>query len=296
MDVYNMVTTRIIEQLEKGYIPWKKPWANCLDGTFNRISRKQYSLLNQLLLSRGGEYATFKQWDQIGGKVKKGEKAEIVVFWKLQEAQEKDETGEIKIKKIPILRYYNVFHISQVENVLPLPKMEEFDTSPIERAENALHNYIEREHITLSVGTSDRAFYSPYTDSIKIPAITQFECAEEYYATAFHECGHSTLKASRCNRESENAAAFFGSEGYSKEELIAEITSAAILHSMGLETKETFQNSAAYIQNWLQVLKNDKKFIILASGKAEKAAKYILDIDIKEDKEEKEQEHEKRKI
>lgn len=291
MDVYNMVTTRIIEQLEKGYIPWKKPWANCLDGTFNRISRRPYSLLNQLLLSRGGEYATFKQWDQIGGKVRKGEKAEIVVFWKIKEVSEKNENGEIEIKKIPILRYYNVFHISQVENVLPLPKTEEFDTSPIERAEKALHNYIDRERITLSVGTSDRAFYSPYTDSIMIPAITQFEHAEEYYSTAFHECGHSTLKASRCNRESENAAAFFGSESYSKEELIAEITSAAILHSMGLETSETFQNSAAYIQNWLQVLKNDKKFIISASGKAEKAAKYILDI-----KEEQEQEHEKRTV
>jgi len=72
VDIYNMVTTRIIEQLEKGYIPWKKPWANCLDGAFNRISRRPYSLLNQLLLSRAGEYATFKQWDQIGGKVKKG--------------------------------------------------------------------------------------------------------------------------------------------------------------------------------------------------------------------------------
>lgn len=278
MDIYNMVTTRIIEQLEKGYIPWKKPWANCLDGAFNRISRRPYSLLNQLLLSRAGEYATLKQWDQIGGKVKKGEKAEIVVFWKLQEAQERDETGEIRIKKIPILRYYNVFHISQVENVFPLPKTEEFDTSPIERAENALYNYIEREHITLSVGASDRAFYNSFDDSITLPKITQFEYVEEYYSTAFHECGHSTLKASRCNRESENAAAFFGSESYSKEELIAEITSAAILHSMGLETPETFKNSAAYIQNWLQVLKNDKKFIIAASGKAEKAAKYILDI------------------
>lgn len=291
-----MVTTRIIEQLEKGYIPWKKPWASCLDGTFNRISRKPYSLLNQLLLSRGGEYATFKQWDQIGGKVKKGEKAEIVVFWKIKETSEKNENGEIEIKKIPILRYYNVFHISQVTNVLPLPKTENFDTNPIEKAESVLHNYIEREHIILSDVPSDRAFYNPCNDSITLPKITQFECAEEYYAIAFHECGHSTLKASRCNRESENAAAFFGSESYSKEELIAEITSAAILHSMGLETKETFQNSAAYIQNWLQVLKNDKKFIILASGKAEKAAKYILDIDIKEDKEEKEQEHEKRKI
>lgn len=277
MDVYGMVTERIIEQLEHGYIPWKKPWANCLNGTFNRISRRPYSLLNQLLLSRGGEYATFRQWDQIGGKIKKGEKAEIVVFWKLQEAQEKDETGEIKIKKIPILRYYNVFHISQIENVFPLPKTEEFETKPIERAEKTLHDYLTREQITLSVG-ADRAFYSPYTDSITLPAITQFECAEEYYGTAFHECGHSTLKESRCNRETENRSAIFGSEDYSKEELVAEITSAAILHSMGMETAETFKNSAAYIQNWLRVLRNDRKFIVSASGKAEKAAKYILNI------------------
>ena len=277
MDVYGMVTERIIEQLEHGYIPWKKPWANCLNGTFNRISRRPYSLLNQLLLSRGGEYATFRQWDQIGGKIKKGEKAEIVVFWKLQEAQEKDETGKIKIKKIPILRYYNVFHISQIENVFPLPKTEEFETKPIERAEKTLHDYLTREQITLSVG-ADRAFYSPYTDSITLPAITQFECAEEYYGTAFHECGHSTLKESRCNRETENRSAIFGSEDYSKEELVAEITSAAILHSMGMETAETFKNSAAYIQNWLQVLRNDRKFIVSASGKAEKAAKYILNI------------------
>lgn len=277
MDVYGMVTERIIEQLEHGYIPWKKPWASCLDGTFNRISRKPYSLLNQLLLSRGGEYATFRQWDQIGGKIKKGEKAEIVVFWKLQEAQEKDETGEIKIKKIPILRYYNVFHISQIENVFPLPKTEEFETKPIERAEKTLHDYLTREQITLSVG-ADRAFYSPYTDIITLPAITQFECAEEYYGTVFHECGHSTFKESRCNREAENRSAVFGSEDYSKEELVAEITSAAILHSMGMETAETFKNSAAYIQNWLQVLRNDRKFIVSASGKAEKAAKYILNI------------------
>lgn len=291
MDVYTMVTERIIEQLERGYIPWKKPWANCLDGTFNRISRKPYSLLNQLLLRHGGEYATFKQWEQIGGRVKKGAKAEIVVFWKMQEALEKNENGEIMIKKIPILRYYNVFHISQVENVLPLPKTDEFDTKPIERAELALQNYIEREGITLSVEESDRAFYCSYDDSITIPAITQFEQAEEYYSTVFHECGHSTMKKSRCNRENENKSAFFGSEDYSKEELVAEITSAAILHSIGMETPETFRNSAAYIQNWLQVLKNDKRFIVSASGKAEKAAKYILNI-----KEEKENDHETGKV
>lgn len=278
MDVYSMVTERIISQLEKGEIPWKKPWAKCLDGTFNRVTRRPYSLLNQLLLLHEGEYATFKQWDQIGGKVKKGEKAEIVVFWKLQDKEEREENGEIAIKKIPILRYYNVFHVSQVENVLPLIKTADFGTNPIEIAEKTLYDYLNREHITLSVEESDRAFYSLQTDSITVPKITQFEHAEEYYSTVFHECGHSTMIVARCNREKESKSVFFGSEKYSKEELIAEITSAAIMNSIGLETPETFQNSAAYIQSWLNALKNDKKLIVSASGKAEKAAKYILGI------------------
>lgn len=278
MDVYSMVTERIISQLEKGEIPWKKPWAKCLDGTFNRITRKPYSLLNQLLLLHGGEYATFKQWEQIGGQVKRGEKAEIVVFWKMQDLAEKDENGEIALKQIPLLRYYNVFHISQVKNVMPLIRTEDFGTKPIERAETILHEYLNREHIALSDSPTDRAFYSILNDSITVPLITQFERAEEYYSTVFHECSHSTMTADRCNREKESKSAFFGSEKYSKEELIAEITSATIMNSIGLETPETFQNSAAYIQNWLNALRNDKKLIVSASSKAEKAARYILNI------------------
>ena len=278
MDVYSMVTERIIEQLEKGHIPWKKPWANCLEGTFNRVSRKPYSVLNQMLLSHAGEYATYKQWQDIGGNVRKREKAEVVVFWKLQDTQERDESGEIKIRKVPLLRYYNVFHISQVENVLPLKRTENYKTLPIERAEKALRDYVDREHITMITGESDRAYYRPLDDSIILPSITQFREAEEYYSTAFHECGHSTLKRDRCDREEENKGAFFGNADYSKEELVAEITSAAILHSLGMETPDTFTNSAAYIQNWLHVLRNDKRFVISAAGKAEKAAKYILSV------------------
>lgn len=276
MDVYSMVTERIINQLERGYIPWRKPWASCLDGTFNRISRKPYSILNQLILEHDGEYATMRQWNEIGGRVKKGSKAEMVVFWKLQDRQEKNDTGELVIKQVPVLKYYNVFHISQVENVLPLERTKDYETKPIKQAERILNEYIGRERITLSVGASDRAFYRPADDTICLPAITQFEKAEEFYATAFHEAGHSTLKASRCNRETENQSSYFGNEAYSKEELVAEITSAAILHSIGIETPASFCNSAGYIQSWLRVLKNDKRFIVSASGKAEKAAKYIL--------------------
>ena len=276
MDVYRIVTERIIAQLEQGYIPWKKPWANCIDGTFNRISRKPYSLLNQLLLIHDGEYATFKQWEQVGGRIKKGEKSEVVVFWKMQEVKEKDENGEWKVKLVPFLRYHNVFHISQVANVLPLERTRSYDTDPIECAEKLLYDYTDREHIRLVIGESDRAFYRPADDSITLPALTQFERAEEFYSTGFHECGHSTLKKHRCDREKENSLAFFGSSEYSEEELIAEITSSAIMHSLGIETPDTFRNNCAYIQNWLQVLKNDKKFIVSATRKAEKATKYIL--------------------
>lgn len=279
MDVYSIVTDRIIKQLEQGYIPWKKPWANCLDGAFNRVSKKPYSLLNQLLLSNQGEYATFRQWEQMGGKVKKGAKSEIVVFWKMQEVKEQREGRKEEVRLIPLLRYYNVFHISQVLDVTPIQCTTHYDTEPIERAEKVFREYIDREQIDICIGDGNMAFYSPVMDSITLPSLLQFEKAEEFYSTAFHECGHSTMPSSRCNRIGDNQNAYFGNPAYSKEELVAEITSATILHSLGIETPETFQNSCAYIQNWIQVLKNDKKFIVSASGKAEKAAKYILNME-----------------
>lgn len=276
MDIYQMVTERIIEQLKEGTIPWKKPWASCLEGTFNRVSRKKYSLLNQLLLSKEGEWATFKQWEQVGGKVKKGAKAEKVVFWKIQEYKEKEETGELVTKTVPILKYYNVFHISQVDNVMPLIRTEEYNTNPINQAECVLQEYVKRENITLSVQESDRAFYSPKKDSITLPLLTQFKNAEEFYSTAFHEAAHSTMKKERCDRESENKDAFFGNHAYSKEELVAEIASAALLHHLGIESEGSFHNSAAYIQSWIQILQIDSRLMVQASGKAEKAVNYIL--------------------
>ena len=279
MDVYSIVTERIIKQLEQGYIPWRKPWTNCLDGAFNMVSKRPYSLLNQLLLSHEGEYATYKQWEQLGGVVKKGEASEIVVFWKIQEIVERGKDGKEEIRKIPLLRYYNVFHISQVLNVTSNRSKTHYDTQPIERAEKVFRDYIEREQIDLCIGDGNRAFYSPMMDSITLPSLTQFERAEEFYCTAFHECGHSTMPSSRCNRVGDNQDARFGNPAYSKEELVAEITSATIMHSLRLETPESFRNSCAYIQNWIQVLKNDKKFIVSASGRAERAAKYILNME-----------------
>lgn len=276
--VYEMVTGRIIEQLENGVIPWQKPWTGIRSGAYNRISKKSYSLLNQMLLKHDGEYATFKQWQDLGGHVRKGEKSEIVVFWKIQPIEEVKEDGTKEVKQIPLLRYFNVFHISQVDGVEPLPADDLDDIEPIEKAENILHDYWLREDITVEHMASDSAYYSPSRDLIHLPLFEQFKNANEYYSTAFHESVHSTMKESRCNRAEERKGKLvaFGSNEYSKEELVAEIGSANLMNIIGIESQKSFRNNAAYIQNWLSVLKNDVKFIVSASSKAEKAAKYIL--------------------
>ena len=279
--VYEMVTNRIIEQLENGVIPWEKPWTGVRSGAFNRVSKKSYSLLNQMLLKYEGEYATFKQWTELGGKIRKGEKSEIIVFWKILPVEEVQEDGTKIIKHIPLLKYINVFHISQVEGVEPLQKEELNDIEPIEKAENILIDYWTREHITVEHVKGDKAFYSPMRDMIQLPLFEQFKDANEYYSTAFHESVHSTMKESRCNRaeERKDKLVAFGSEDYSKEELVAELGSASLMNIIGIETRKSFRNSSAYIQSWLNVLRNDVRFIVSASSKAEKAVNYILNIE-----------------
>jgi antirestriction protein len=276
--VYEMVTNRIIEQLENNIIPWQKPWTGIKSGAYNRVSKKSYSLLNQMLLKNQGEYATFQQWQNLGGHVRKGEKSEIVVFWKVIPVEETQEDGTKIVKQIPLLKYINVFHISQVEGVEPLQKNELHDIEPIEKAESILTDYWTREHITIEHTASDRAYYSPSMDLIHLPLFEQFKDSNEYYSTAFHESIHSTMKESRCNRAEERKDKFvaFGSDEYSKEELVAELGSASLMNIIGIETRKSFRNSSAYIQSWLNVLKNDVKFIVSASSKAEKAVKYIL--------------------
>lgn len=274
-NVYQMVTDRIIEQLEQGIIPWERPWTGVRAGAFNRVSKRPYSLLNQMLLKHAGEYATFKQWTELGGKIKKGAKSEIIVFWKILEIEEENEKGEKEKKTLPILKYYNVFHISQVEGVKPL-EQPFAEVEPIEEADKIIFDYVEREHIDFQEKASNEAFYSPSRDCVVVPMKEQYQHINEYYSTTFHELTHSTGHKNRLNRLQSGAVAAFGSETYSKEELVAEIGSASIMNMLGIETTKTFRNSAAYIQNWLSVLKNDNNMIISAASKAEKAVDYIF--------------------
>ena len=278
INVYELVINRIIEQLENNIIPWEKPWSGTIDGAFNRVSKKPYSILNQMLLKYNGEYATFKQWQELGGHIRKAEKSEIIVFWKMYPIKEKQDDGTEIIKTIPLLKYINVFHISQVDGVEPLKQKVTHDIEPIEKAEKILNDYWNRENITIEHVKGDKAFYSPMFDKIQLPLFEQFKQSEEYYSTAFHESVHSTMKTSRCNRQEDRKGKVvsFGSEEYSKEELVAEVGSAQLMNIVGIETTKSFRNSTAYIQSWLKVLRNDNKFIVSASSKAEKAVNYIL--------------------
>lgn len=278
INVYELVTNRIIEQLENNIIPWEKPWSGTIDGAFNRVSKKPYSILNQMLLKYDGEYATFKQWQELGGHIRKAEKSEIIVFWKMYPIKEKQDDGTEIIKTIPLLKYINVFHISQVDGVEPLKQKVTHDIEPIDKAEKILNDYWNRENITIEHVKGDKAFYSPMFDKIQLPLFKQFKQSEDYYSTAFHESVHSTMKTSRCNRQEDRKGKVvsFASDEYSKEELCAEIGSAQLMNIVGIETTKSFRNSTAYIQSWLKVLRNDNKFIVSASSKAEKAVNYIL--------------------
>ena len=270
-DLYQEITDRIIAQLDQGEIPWLNPWV-AAGAAIKHTSGEPYSLLNQMLLGRPGEWLTFKQVQREGGVVRKGEKSRIVVFWKWVE-QKDDETGEVK--KIPFLRYYSVFHIDQCDGIeakhtKPMPDV----VKPEEKAETVVSDYVGRSGVLLMHQEGDRAFYQPTSDKVVIPLMEQFKEVAEYYSTLFHELTHSTGHEKRLNRIAKVAG--FGTEEYSKEELVAEIGAAALNSHCGLETAESFRNSAAYVQSWIKALKNDKRMIVSASGRAEKAVNLIL--------------------
>ena len=275
LDIYSMITDRIIEALETGNIPWTKPWSNGNSGCISYSTGKPYSLLNHLLLGGiSGEYITYHQCTLVGGHVRKGEKAKFVTFWKPYEKID-EETGEIK--KRFYLRYYNVFHLDQVEGVDPrwaVSVRPSSDLHPDETADAIIQGYKDRSGVTLRITESDRAFYQPSTDTVVVPQLSQYQELSEYYSTLFHELTHSTGHKSRLDRIIDIAA--FGSHEYSKEELCAELGAAFLLNHSGLETPASFRNSAGYIQGWLQALKNDKRLIVSAAGQAERAVNLIL--------------------
>lgn len=280
-DMYKAVTERIIESLEAGVIPWEKPWVGTA-GAWSRATGKPYALINQFMLE-AGEYATMTQINAEGGKVKKGSKAKYVWEFYYKKVEETNEdTGEITEKYLPRQKYTRVFNIAEdtdldvkYERSAP-PTVGTFDSDFLWEV---ARDYITRSGVGISEAERSEAFYIPNIDIVAVPRRHQFARREEFYSTLFHELAHSTGHPSRLKRFNDGVSLTFGGEDYSREELVAEITACSILANYGFETSESFRNNVAYIQAWINMLKEDSKAIIRASAKAEQAFYMILGTD-----------------
>ena len=266
-DVYQIVTDRLISALEAGTAPWRKPWS---DGGAprNAITGREYSGINYFLLSAhgGARFLTYRQAQEAGGNVRKGEKGCPVIYWNFQEVEGKDG----KEKKIPFARYFTVFSIDQCES-LDLPTVESTcrHHSPIPEADAV----IQRTGARIRHG-GFRAFYRPSSDEITLPEMGAFHAPEEYYQTAIHELAHWTGHPSRLNREGISSVAAFGSAVYSREELVAEMAASFVCGKIGLEIDT--ENSAAYLRGWIAALRGDARLAVRAASAASKAAAFIM--------------------
>lgn len=273
-DVYAIITDKIIEQLNTGTAPWRKPWAGAGIPT-NLISKRPYRGINTLLLSMLGYennyFLTSKQLNDIGGAIKPDEKPHLVVFWNFPEV-EVEEDDQNTNKKKPMLRYYTVFNIGQCDGIpesyVPSIDREVVSNVACKVLVNNMPNCPRIQH------KEQRAYYNPLNDFINMPKQASFNTDDSYYSTLFHELVHSTGHSSRCNRKDLIQMSEFGVTHYSHEELVAEIGSCFLQSHVGIV--DEFEQSATYISGWLEVLKNDRRFIFSASSAAQKAVDYIL--------------------
>ncbi len=281
--IYQMVTDRMVELLERGTVPWNKPWVGSSGFEFpmNFKTKHLYRGVNVFLLSAMGYssryWLSFKQAKELGGKVQKGEKGTPVIFWKKLEVEDR-ETGDPK--EVPLLRYYMVFNLDQIQGIqapdAPEPVVNKFN--PIERAEAIITDMPNPPEI---VHNQPRAFYNPQQDRVNLPRPELFSNSKYYYSTAFHELIHSTGHEKRLNRKPSTVLRRFGDKEYSREELVAEMGATFLCALAGIE-QETIENQAAYIQNWIQVLKGSPRLAVQAASSAQAAADYILGLKLSE--------------
>lgn len=275
--VYEIVTQKVLEAMNKGTVPWRKPW-NGAGHPFNGVTGRQYNGGNFFLLSlfrfAVPAFLTYNQIKKAGATIKAGEEKKHfpVFYWNWVE--KKDATSK-KVEKFPMLRFFLVWNVEQIEGYeVPekfLPKAVAHNDR-IASADAIVNGYLNAPKIT--VQTTDRACYYPTRDEIEVPEMSQYPKLEEYYSTLFHEMGHSTGHKSRLNRKELMDANYFGSHDYSQEELTAELTAAFLCAEAGIDN--TLDNSAAYLASWYKRLANDPKMFFTAAGKAQKAADLIL--------------------
>jgi antirestriction protein ArdC len=288
-DHYQEVTDRIIAALEAGTPPWRRQWDPDKAGgpamPRNAATGHRYRGINTLTLgmsplafeSGDPRWATYKQAEERGWQVRKGERGTTGYFFKRLELRD-DKRGdsvsnddEESVRRIPLLRAFTLFHASQIEGVpayVP-PTIEEAPWRAPEAAEIILAN----SGAVVRYG-GERAFYSPSTDHIQMPPRAAFTGAEGFCGTLIHELGHWTGHAARLNRDLHNR---FGSHDYAREELRAEIGKVMTCTELGIAVSDAeFANNAAYIASWLERLRSDRKEIFRAAANAQHIADYLL--------------------
>lgn len=289
-DVEQEVTDRMMAALESGTIPWRKPWTVAGFAHTSVATGKPYRGMNVWLLAltsmeRGYVspfWLTFKQAQDHGGTVRKGEKGTQVLFWKMLDVQDRDrptnDDGSKRTKRIPLVRGYTVFNLEQCDDVKMPPRFTISDEGrePVavpDAMREVLDGYVNGPSVRFV--TQDSAHYDPAADCITLPTLDQFGTSAGFVATALHELTHSTGHPSRLDREQRN---HFGTDLYAREELVAEMGSAMLAASAGLDTD--FDQSAAYVKNWLGALRDDKSLVIVAAQRAQKAVDRILGTEV----------------
>jgi len=295
-DIYQIVTDKIIKILqEHKNLNYSSTWLPTTGEilAYNPASRRNYNGLNIFILyatarDRGysqNRWMTLKQAGDCGARVRKGEKSAIVAFWGrvyLEEKTKKNVTRQVKqilekggalpegVTVIPLLRYYNVFNLQQLEGV---PENLIYKTEALSFSEDdkdgMAEEFISKTGAKIKYMPDMGNRYYPKLDIIQLCRRSQFKGAEAFYKTAFHELGHWTGHPTRLNRPMKSV---FGTPEYAFEELIAELFSAFIAARCGFSSQ--ISNNAAYIDSWLECLRSDKKFVLSASGKAQKAADF----------------------
>ncbi len=289
-DVYQMITDIILEKLEQGVIPWKQRWST-QGPAANYLTMKPYQGINALLLNSIDfaypYFLTFKQTQQLGGKVKKGVKSLPVVYWQWyyyhQETARRLTEEEAKalpdneVERKAFLRYYRVFNIQDTEGIkFNLPSQ---NTLILNDEEKLLKGFQPLSTMPKPVATrteSSTPFYHPKRDYINMPPMTDFQSTEAYFQVLYHEITHATGHRKRLNRNGITEPQHFGSWNYSQEELVAEMGASFLSNIIGLQTEAELTDAASYIQGWLRVLRNDKRFVVEAAQHAQKAVDYIM--------------------
>lgn len=276
-DLYQETTDRLIAALEAGTRPWQRDWLTT--GEPIRSTGQAYRGINFILLSLTAQSAgythprwiTFKQAQELGGNVRKGERGTPIVFFKKLEVAAGEGAGEDERRSIPMMRGYTVFNVEQCDGLadrFPLPVIADL---PAKQRDEQAEATLRATGATIKEG-GNSAFYSPATDHIQLPAFEAFQSTGGFLATLAHELVHWTGAKHRLARDMSGG---FGSANYAREELVAEMGAAFIGARLGI-AGDHFDNHAAYLANWLQVLRTDKKAIFKAAAAAQLAADHIL--------------------